>query len=328
MNYVKNAWNLIDNYVLARWQNRPSTAAFWYLPEPANIATQQDLLDYKKSDASPLYLMDYRKKLQYTLTNQDGIIVLPYPKPIGQQVNPEAAFQYALGLHDEFCLSKNHGFLDRFTHYADYFLKNQTSDGLWEYRFDWYGSKAPWYSALAQARGAAVMLRAWKQRNNECYLIAAKKALNLFSVPTSQGGFLHPFPADNCAYFEEYPETPTGVINGFMASLMNIWELAYWTSEKWLADLWTNGINSLEKMLPYYSTGWWSLYDLDERTPIANVNSPRYHQLEMDYLQILSVLSGSSILLKEYHNRVNQLDSVISRLKALCCKSIRKILYK
>lgn len=328
MNYVKNAWNLMDNYLLARWQGRPSTAAFWYLPEPPNISAPADLLRYQRAGRNLFYLIDYREKLHYPLMDSNGIIVLPYPKPIGQQINPEAAFQYALGLHDQFCFSEKENDLKKFFHYADYFFDRQTPTGLWEYQFDWYGSKAPWCSALAQARGAAVMLRAWKHSDNEDYLIAAKKALQQFQVPTAQGGFLHTFSRENCHYFEEYPETPTGVINGFMASLMNIWELKYWTGEKWLDDLWTMGIYSLEKMLPHYSTGWWSLYDLDANTPIANVNSPRYHLLEINYLKILSVLSTSTIIFHEYQARLQQLQNMTARLKALLLKSLRKILYK
>jgi D-glucuronyl C5-epimerase C-terminus len=328
MNYFKNAWHLFDNYLLARWQQRPSTALFWYLPEPPTIHTKDDLLRYQTSKLSPLYPIDYRQKLQYSLENKDGIIVLPYQQPIGQQVNPEAAFQYALGLHDQFCLSQEAVYLEKFWHYADYFLRQQTKEGLWEYKFDWYGSKAPWYSALAQARGASVMLRAWKQSNNTVYLDAAKNALTQFHQPISEGGFLHLFPQRHCAYFEEYPKTPTGVINGFMAALISIWELKFWLAEKWLDELWTLGISSLETMLPYYSTGWWSLYDLDSHTPIANVNSPRYHLLEIHYLQVLSLLSESSMIVNEHQKRVHQYASLLTRLRALCLKFTRKIIYK
>lgn len=328
MKYLKNTWNLVDNYLLARWQKRASTASFWYLPEPPNIRNKKDLSDYQATQGSPLYLVDYRQKLHYTLTNSTGIIVLAYQKPIGPQVNPEAAFQYALGLHDHFCLSHDKMVLQKFFAYADYFLKQQTTEGLWGYHFDWYGSKAPWYSALAQARGAAVMLRAWKLSGESSYLVSAKLALNKFLIPTEQGGFLHHFSPINCPYFEEYPHTPTAVINGFMSCLMNIWELKFWLAETWLDELWMMGIASLEKMLPYYSNGWWSLYDLDAKTPIANVNSPRYHLLEIHYLQILSLLSDSEIILHEYQNRINQYHSLTSRLKALSLKSARKILYK
>ena len=328
MDYFKKLFNIIDNYVIARWQHKPSTASFWYLPEPANIKTQDDLLRYQQAKQVPFYFIDYREKLNYTLENSHGIIVLPYHQTIGQQINPEAAFQYALGLHDQFYLTHDERYLQKFWHYADYFVANQTQDGLWNYEFDWFAAKAPWHSALAQARGASVMLRAWLQSNNSIYLIAAKNALKNFTLPTAEGGFLHIFTRANCPYFEEYPAMPTGVINGFMAALMSIWELHYWLREQWLEDLWQQGINSLQAMLPHYSNGWWSLYDLDNQSPLKNVNSPRYHLLEIHYLQILSVLSGSPELAAECHKRKNQYNKFLFRLSALGLKLLRKILYK
>lgn len=328
MRYIKNAWLLFDNYVLARWQNRPSTAGFWYLPEPPAITSKNDLVRYQQSQISPSYLIDYSKKLNYSLTNAEGIIVLPYQHPIGAQINPEAAFQYALGLHDQYLQTKQTADLNKFLNYASLFQNQQSAEGLWPYQFDWYGSKAPWYSALAQARGASVMLRAWKLTQDEKYYKASTNSLKKFMVPISEGGFLHTFSAENCLYFEEYPHTPTGVINGFMSSLMNIWELNYWLKEPWLTELWQTGIQSLEKMLPHYSNGWWSLYDLDPKSPIANVNSPRYHQLEIDYLHILALLSDSDILINEKQKRIKQCATLSARMKAVALKCVRKILYR
>lgn len=329
MNHLKKIYRLADTYIIARIQKRPSTAAFWYLPEPPNIKTGDDLIRYQKSSApAPRYLMDYRQKLKYSLKNEKGIIVLPYDSPIGEQVNPEAAFQYALGLHDQFYVNQDARYLKNFFDYANYFLEAQTKEGLWNYDFDWFASKAPWHSALAQARGASVMMRAWLHSKNTKYREAAEKALAKFLLPVSEGGFLHTFTPENCSYFEEYPKTPTGVINGFMAALISIWELHYWMKERRLEDLWKVGIDSLQKMLPYYSIGWWSLYDLDKETPVSNVNSPRYHLLEMNYLQVLTVLSESAVLANEYEKRVGQYNNLFFRLRALGLKFVRKILYK
>jgi hypothetical protein len=328
MNYIKKAWHLFDNYLLARWLNRPSTALFWYLPEPLNVLARADLARYQQATPSPFYFIDYRKKLAYSLENREGIIVLPYQEPIGNQVNPEAAFQYALALHDQFLVTKDPGFRDKFWLYIHYFYAQQNPAGLWAYHFDWHGSKAPWYSALAQARGASVMLRAWLLSGEKKYLTATKNALALFRLPIEQGGFLHRFKPCESLYYEEYPQTPTGVLNGFMSSLINIWEVRHWLQEKWADELWTLGLTSLQSMLPYYSMGWWSLYDLDANTPIANVNSPRYHLLEMNYLRVLSLLSKSNLLENEYQKRVRQYHRFRSRIRAYSMKLARKILYK
>ncbi|HSW71457.1 MAG TPA: D-glucuronyl C5-epimerase family protein [Gammaproteobacteria bacterium] len=329
MDYFRKLYQLADNYLFARLQNRPSTALFWYLPEPPYLQTKADLSAYQRQmRVSPFYLIDYRQKLSYSLKNKSGIIVLPYAEPIGQQINPEAAFQYALGLHDHYLHTQEAAALRQFFQYADFFAKRQTKTGLWTYDFDWFGSKAPWASALAQARGASVMLRAGILSKNEQYYELATKALMLFLQPTSAGGFSHIFTPEACPYYEEYPQTPSGVLNGFMAALMSIWELQYWLKESWLKDLWQQGLNSLEKMLPYYSTGWWSLYDLDYYKGLPNVNSPRYHLLEIHYLKVLSLLSDSSKLSREHEKRLSQYQRLWLRWRAFRLKLVRKIVYK
>ncbi|MDX1901428.1 MAG: D-glucuronyl C5-epimerase family protein [Gammaproteobacteria bacterium] len=327
-NLIKNTIQLTNNYFIAPLRQKTSTTSFWYLSEPANIKTEKELDSYKDTSPSPFFLIDYRKKLKYTLKNNDDIIVLPYNKPIGHQINPEAAFQYALGLHDQHHFTQDNFWLNEFFRYVHYFAVRQTAKGHWQYTFDWYAAKAPWSSALAQARGAAVMLRAYLHSHDDRYIQIAKKAVQPFQTSIEDGGFLHIFAPEKCYYFEEYPPIPTGVINGFMSTLMCLWELSYWLQEKWLEDLWQIGIQSLEKMLPHYSTGWWSLYDLDERTPIQNVNSPRYHLLEIHYLQVLKCLSSSKIIKDEYHKRIKQYHNPLLRSMALGKKIVRKVLYK
>lgn len=327
MNYIRKTWDLFDNYLFARLSNRPSTALFWYLPESANVYDDKTFETYKQSK-SPCYLMDYKQKLHYPLQNEEGIIVLPYQNNIGLQVNPEAAFQYGLGLHDQFSETKDPFYEDKFWHYANYFLRHQTEDGLWPYLFDWHGSKSPWYSALAQSRGAAFMLRAYLQSGDKHYLKASKLALNKFKTPTKAGGFLHRFKLADCHYYEEYPETPTAVLNGFMASLISIWEVNHFAREDWLTTLWEEGVNSLETMLPFYNNGWWSLYDLDANSPLLNVNSPRYHLLEIQYLKILKILSKSDTIKNEHERRSLQYQKKYLHMKALCLKATRKILYR
>jgi hypothetical protein len=328
MKYIKKMWQLFDNYIISRWQHRASTASYWYLPEPPNIYNNDSLIRYQRQTPSPLFLIDYQKKLEYTFENADGIIVLPYDYPIGPQINPEAAFQYALGLHDAYYIKQDPTYLKKFWHYVRYFLTKQTEAGSWEYIFDWFGSKAPWHSALAQTRGACVMLRAWMLSQDEAYLNAAKNALSKLSVPIEQGGFLHYFKSKDCVYFEEYPQTPTGVINGFMSSLICVWELQFWLSEQWIVELWQTGLKSLEKMLPHYNIGWWSIYDLDSQSPILNVNSPRYHLLEIHYLKVLSLLSRSKILLEELSKRQQQYNNFIFKYRAFLNKLFRKLIYR
>ena len=57
------------------------------------------------------------------------------------------------------------------------------------------------------------------------YLKSALNALSLFSVPSSEGGFLASF-LGRVPWYEEYPtDPPTFVLNGFMYSLMGLVDL-------------------------------------------------------------------------------------------------------
>ena len=88
---------LFQNYVLRRAGGGQSAAVFWYLPEPPRVHDETTLASYRApAGASPLYLMDYRRKLEYHVTDTDGIVALYYGSNTGTRRNPEAAFQTAL----------------------------------------------------------------------------------------------------------------------------------------------------------------------------------------------------------------------------------------
>ena len=288
------AVRLLRNYGFDRLVGRPSTAGFWWLKEVARVYDEKSFQDYlENSVPSPLYLMNYESKLAYHHCNEQGIIVLPYGPPTGDQVNPEAAFIHALALHDDHLLSGKAERRDAFLFVADYFCRQQTEDGDWQYLFDWPGSKAPWLSALAQGRGASVMLRAFLLTGEKRYKTAAIKALDKFDVPLEKGGYQAIHRLTGLPYYEEYPSRPIGVMNGFMASLLGCWEVAHWLGDKKARHLFEQGIVSLVAMTPHYLTGWWSVYDRNPEVASPNYNTPRYHRLVLSYFEILAVLSGN-----------------------------------
>jgi len=326
---IKKIFDLFNNYVYGRWISHKSTAAFWYLPETPNVVNRETLDKYYESaNPSPIYLMNYIKKLSYNCKNDDGIIVLNYGEPFGTQINPEAAFQYALGLHDLYLQTKQNHVINEFMKYADYFCRTQTDEGYWLYNFDYGTTNGCWASALAQSRGCSVMLRAWTLTGDSRYLDSAVNAIKLFDTPIEEGGFLSDFPlVPECFYYDEYPQLKSAVINGFMSSLFCLWELSQWTNNKMAHNMWEKGIKSLEQILPFYTLSWWTLYDRNLESTIHNFNSPRYHVLEINYLKILTTLSNSNILEQHLERRLKQyrMDNII---KAFLLKTKYKIRYR
>lgn len=312
---------LFRNYVTRREDGEQSSAVFWYLPEPPRVYDAETRNAYLGSaHPSPLYLMDYRRKLEYTVTDASGILALNYGPGIGLRRNPEAASQYALACHDA-------GDRTGFLRYAALFLDNRDERGCWGYDFDWYRSRAPWYSSLAQSRGASVMLRAALLTGDPRYQDAARDALALFDTPVEEGGFLAQHAKAGVAYLEEYPSQPTGVLNGFLASLFGLWEVGHWLDDATNRDRFERYLGSAEKLLPFYTTSWWTLYDLDPESPFPNVHSPRYHRLAADYLRVLFALYPSPVI-ASYRDRWIAMEGPVARTRATALKAIKKLIHR
>ena len=327
MNHLVKIWNLIDNYVIKRLTSGVSTSSFWYLPEPSRLDPDSDPEILCNGLKSPLHVIDYVGKLEYEYVGDDGIIVLPYGGSVGDQINPLACFQYALGAHDKYVLENDRKALETFMYYADYFRKNQGANGEFYYVFDWYEIKAPWTSALAQSKGASVMLRAWLLTSDESYKYAAQQALKLYSVSIQKGGYEAVFEPEGCTYYEEYPQAPHAALNGFMASLFGPWEMCQYLKDGYSADIYSKGIESLERMLPYYTTAWWTLYDLDPMSPIDNVHSSRYQRMVIGYMRAFASISGSAQILK-YLQLWQDRYTRFNRVRATALKAYRKIVYR
>ncbi|MCB0826016.1 MAG: hypothetical protein KDC26_07485 [Armatimonadetes bacterium] len=292
MSKLNRLLSIIKTYTYGRKGDKPSTASFWYMRAPATIFTPHHLEIWRKFDGPyPPYLFDHRSKLDYPSVREDGVALLNYDDPIGTQVNPEAAFQYALGLADAYLNQKRQELRTQFLSCCNYFLSVQDERGNFPYEFDWYESKAPWYSALAQSRGVSVMLRAWKMTGDEKYLRSARLAVSQFMTPIEDGGYLATFGPESCTYFEEYPHSPSAVMNGFLATAFGLFELNELAPDEPSQVLFDLSIESLKKMLPHYTLDWWTLYDLRGQPDKNNVQSPFYHDMVIQYITVLAIIA-------------------------------------
>jgi len=324
---VGNLQRLFQQYILRRVGNDPSAIVFWYLPEPARVINDELLTAYQRSASpSPHYLIDYSPKLRYRCVDSLNVPVLNYGAPLGRQRNPEAIFQFALALHDVAMQDGPSMASTAFESLAYTMLEEQDGHGRWPYTFSWLGSPAPWYSALAQSRGASVMLRAWMRLGDSRFRDAALQALSLFSVPIEDGGFLARHRGTGSLYFEEYPDHLSAVLNGFVACLFGIYEVGFWLKEASASQLFNLGVTSIEAMLPSYTTSRWSLYDHDTSFFLRNYHSPRYHRMMIGYLRVLEVLSQSLVI---HQHRVlwERNDTVTHRLEATGRKLLRKLMH-
>lgn len=157
---------------------------------------------------------------------------------------------------------------------------------------------------MAQGQAISVMVRAAQTTGEVRFWHAAQKALAPFHCLTSEGGVRNMF-HERYVWYEEYPfEEGLFVLNGFMYSLIGLYDLSSASSAPQDArdeakELFDEGIVSLKALLPLYDNGKGSNYDLQH--VIKQVRGPNrarwdYHTVHIQQLNLFkSVFRGDAI---------------------------------
>jgi hypothetical protein len=145
----------------------------------------------------------------------------------------------------------------------------------------------PWISALGQGRVLSVLARAYELSGDERYLSVARKAMQPFEVAARDGGVQARFPDGGIA-FEEYPgREPNIVLNGFITSLVGLYDLSETGKAPRASELFVQAVQSLENNLHHYDLDYWSAYDLT-----GYIASPNYHLYHIMQLWALYEMTG------------------------------------
>ena len=143
--------------------------------------------------------------------------------------------------------------LDRllFIKCADWFVTHQVQSsgaGVWLHNWNEanYKLRKPWVSAMAQGEGIGLLLRAYQLTGDKKYKDCAESALQIFNVSVSEGG-VKIEKDSGMIWFEEYPSSPSScVLNGFIFSLLGIFDHYRLTGSNYSKTLWLKGVKSLE----------------------------------------------------------------------------------
>ncbi|XP_040567841.1 D-glucuronyl C5-epimerase [Lepeophtheirus salmonis] len=190
---------------------------------------------------------------------------------------------------------------------VDWFVNNQDRNGGWAANILFNEKKLKyskadeimpgWYSGMAQGHGLSLLSRAFIYTKDRKYLEAAKKALSLFSLPSSKGGFRAVF-LDTYVWYEEYPTKPSSfVLNGFMYSLFGLYDLSVIQKEYNQAlSLYEEGIHTLMEMIHLFDVGYRTVYDLRHFTMKVPPKLARwdYHSTHINLLYALSSVQNDS----------------------------------
>jgi hypothetical protein len=154
--------------------------------------------------------------------------------------------------------------------------------------------KAPWISAYTQGLVISAMVRAWRlTKRPELMEILHNSAL-VFGLEVKDSGVR--VVLDGHALYTEVPGgPPPGILDGFMTSLLGLYDLYVETGNPEVGRLFSEGIEGLKHALPRWDyRAKWSWYGNQ-----AYLSPPAYHYQNRLLLEILGRLSNEP-LLSEY----------------------------
>lgn len=149
----------------------------------------------------------------------------------------------------------------------------------WEYMFRFDGGTPPWSSGLSQGTALQALSRAWSRTHETPYLDAAKEALGIFRTRPPSGVLEHR-PAGS--HYLEYTYAPgERILNGYVQSLVGLYEYAKLTGDPEGQALFEAGDANARVETPRYDTGAWSMYDQHVESDLS------YHELLAEFLEHL-----------------------------------------
>ncbi len=159
-------------------------------------------------------------------------------------------------------------------------LATQRAGGIaWEYMFHFDGGAPPWTSGLSQGTALQVLARAWSTTHEQAYLTAAQEALGIFKTGPPVGVRVAT-PAG--ATYLEYTYAPSErILNGFIQSLVGLYEYTKLTGDPLGQQLFEAGDAEARAETPHYDTGAWSMYDQHSESDL------NYHELLAEFLEHL-----------------------------------------
>jgi hypothetical protein len=181
-------------------------------------------------------------------------------------------------------------------------IASKRGGGLtWEYYFSFDGGSPPWTSAMSQGTALEALTRAYRAFHDRSYLATAGRALAIFHRTAPLGVTT---PTRLGSRYLLYSFAPGAhVLNGFLWTLVGLWDYAYNSHN---ADAWRlfhAGDAEARAEVPHYDTGSWSLYQPGVQ------DSVDYHKLVTGFLHSLCARTHARV----YCVTAEHFDSYLAR---------------
>lgn len=220
----------------------------------------------------------------------------------GKQYNPTIVSNYALEYYDGLPSSKDDE--QSFWNCVKWLEENMSyrNDAalyVFNWQQPWYDSVGvPYTSGMSSGLAVNVFSKAYLLSKDEKYLALAKKLVNGFFIPISEGGFT--YMENEGWWFEEFADTAIHtpfVLDGHIFALTGVHE--YWkiTKNDSAATVIQKGVTALKNKLPQYDIGnGWAYYD-KYKLPADK----HYQRVLTSQMQQLSDITGDAIFASYYN---------------------------
>lgn len=237
---------------------------------------------------------------------------------------PISIGQMGLSVYHTYLKTKNEYDKIRFLKFVDWFADPNNYDYSGKLGVRWltyvslpqYKNPGPWQSAFSQSRAISILLRGYQLTNNKNYLDIAEKGLVSFGLSVTDGGVTS-F-TKHGPFYEEYTSSvPTLVLNGMIFALCGVYDFVRVSPENETAKkLFSEGIKTLENILPEFDLGFWSKYNLCNADwyPEIDPATIGYQRLHINQLEMLYKLSGKEIF-NAFAKKFTEQDTLMNALK-------------
>jgi hypothetical protein len=217
----------------------------------------------------------------------------------GPQYNPLFIAWWGLSNLQPYLETHDYEFLRKFQIQVNWLKANAVhrEDGavVWPCYFDWQEGlcklASPWISAMYQGVAISTLVRGYRINGDQELLNLSKKAALVFTQSIEEGGVRTS--ESGKMLYEEYPAYPLPrVLDGFLFSLLGLYDLAVETGSTDVRRLFNDGIDGLKSKLEFWNyRNKWTWYGSH-----GYLCPPHYHKLNGILVSILGRLTGDSTL--------------------------------
>ena len=255
------------------------------------------------------YWYKYRKTPPYRRAKRldENGIARAWSRTTGTKYRPAYIAMHALHHLESYLRNRDRAHLEVFLQHVnwleDHALVRADGAVVWPNDYDlWEGNtllRAPWISSNAQGIVMSALVRAWRFTQRPRLLQLLRGSTRIFQLETECKGLRSG--ADGHIVYAERPGfSAPGIMDGFMTSLLGLYDVYMETDDADVYKLFLDGVAGLKYFLPRWDyRNKWSFYS--NRTYLC---PPGYHSLNRTLLIILARITSESCF-KEYAERWN-----------------------